>query len=90
MVCEKLKAGLKYPPVFFNFISMSDCCCTGGGKCPCSYVKVVVLGVTALLLLLVNLGALTGDLAVFVMKWWPASFVLYALMGLCPGCGCKK
>ncbi len=66
-------------------------------KCPaCRWVAPAILAVTALALLLVNLGVDLGSFGDWVMKWWPAGVLLYAVSGFCPcgsgGCcgSCKK
>lgn len=53
----------------------------------CRWIAPLVLLVTAVLLLLVNLGVLTGGFATWMTSWWPLGVGLYALSGFCP---CKK
>ena len=64
-----------------------------GSKCPvCRWVAPLILALTALALLLVNLGVDLGSLGEWVMKWWPAGVLLYAISGFCPcgSCSCSK
>lgn len=60
----------------------------GNGMCGvCRWVAPLILAVTALLLLLVNLGVGMGAFGEWIMQWWPAGVLLYALAGFCP---CKS
>lgn len=58
----------------------------------CRWVAPAILAVTALLLLLFDLGVFTGTFAEWVATWWPAGLLLYALAGFCPcrGDSCCK
>lgn len=65
----------------------------GCGKCMvCRWVAPAILALTSLLLLLVNLDVDMGAFGEWVMTWWPAGVLLYAISGFCP-CGdseCKN
>ena len=83
--CKKIKGVVKIYWFIFNLLSMSNGLCT-----VCRWVAPLILGVTALLLLLVNLGVEMGAFSDFVMKWWPAGILLYAVSGFFSFRGCCK
>lgn len=57
----------------------------------CRWVAPLILAVTALLLLLVNLEVNMGlTFTEWLMTWWPAGVLLYALAGFCPCRSCCK
>lgn len=57
----------------------------------CKWIAPLILAVTALLLLLVQLGTIDPTMAfgMWVAKWWPAGVFLYAVSGFCPCKSCK-
>ncbi|MBI5754144.1 hypothetical protein HZA40_03320 [Candidatus Peregrinibacteria bacterium] len=64
------------------------------GKCvACRWIAPLILALTALaLLLVVSLGVDMGGFGIWIMKWWPAGVLLYAISGFCPcgDCECRK
>ncbi len=56
----------------------------------CRWILPLLLAVTALLLLLVNLGVVTGGFGEWVASWWPLGVLLYAVGGFCPCKSCCK
>lgn len=56
----------------------------------CCYLKNIILFVVGLLLLLVNLGVGMGVFGEYVVQWWPAGLVLYAVLGFFCGGVCKR
>jgi len=72
------------------FLTLSNMKNRHGGLCGiCRWVLPLILSLTAFFLLLVNLGALTGDFGNWVARWWPAGLLLFAIGGFCPCPGRK-